>query len=91
MEIFYTMVGSSVLMGIAAIFFAVLCIHALIHGVLGGASTILRILCTLLFAALAYYCYRHAMAIHRPNIIDSFVFDSWHEFKNFLSFLKTKI
>ena len=84
------LLGSSVFMWVIAFVCAVFCIRCLIYGVMGGTSTLLRILCTLLFACMTYYCWTRASAIHGSNIIDNFVFDSWQEFKNFLGFVKTK-
>ena len=81
MGIISTILGSSVFMGIIAFVCAVFCIR----------STLLRILATLLFACLAYYCWHRAIATTGPNAIDNFVFDSWIEFKKFIVFLKNKI
>ena len=83
--------NSSVFMWVVAFVCAVFCIRCLVHGVMGGTSTLLRILCTLLFACLTYYCYRHAISLHGPNVIDNFVYDTWSEFKQFLGFVKTKL
>lgn len=91
MGIISTILGSSVFMGIIAFVCAVFCIRCLIYGVMGGTSTLLRILATLLFACLAYYCWHRAIATTGPNAIDNFVFDSWIEFKKFIVFLKNKI
>jgi len=91
MGIISTIFGSAVFMGVVAFVCAVFCIRCLIYGVMGGTSTLLRILATLLFAALAYYCWHHAMSVSGPNAIDNFVFDSWTELKNFVAFIKHKI
>lgn len=90
MEILSIILGSSVFMYVMAFICAVLCIRCLIHGVADGTSALLRITCTLLFACLAYYCYRHANTLHGSNVIDRFVFDSWIELKKFVAFIKTK-
>lgn len=90
MEFLSVILGSATIMYIVAFVCAVVCIRCLIHGVMGGTSAVLRILCTLLFAALAYYCYRQAGIIHGHNVIDNFVFDTWIELKQFIAFIKTK-
>ena len=90
MGIISTLMGSAVLMWILAIVFAVICIRCLVHGIMGGTSTLLRILCTLLFACLAYYFWRYANTLHGPNAIDSFVYDTWTELKQFFGFIKSK-
>lgn len=82
--------GSYTIMYVVAFVCAVMCIRCLIHGIAGGTSTLLRILATLLFAALAYYCWRHAGTLHGHNMIDRFVSDSWIELKQFIHFIKTK-
>lgn len=90
MNIISILMGSSVLMWLIAFVCAVFCIRCLIYGVMGGTSTLLRIVCTLLFAALAYYCWKHAGPLHGSNPIDSFVADSISELKKLFSFIKVK-
>lgn len=90
MGIISTLLGSAVLMYVIAFICAVICIRCLIYGVMGGTSALLRILFTLLFAALAYYCWRNAGLAHGANAIDNFVFDTWVELKQFIVFIKSK-
>ena len=90
MSIINMFLGSAVFMWFVAFVCAVFCIRCLTYGVMGGTSTLLRILCTLLFAALAYYCWQRAGTLHGANAIDSFIYDSWAELKQMLGFFKTK-
>ncbi|MCQ2581232.1 MAG: hypothetical protein MJ164_03640 [Alphaproteobacteria bacterium] len=90
MAFFSIILGSWTIMYVIAFVCAVLAIRCLIHGIMGGTSTILRILCTLLFAVLAYYCYRYAGTLNAPNMIDNFISDTWVELKQFIRFIKTK-
>lgn len=90
MEIISIIFGSAVFMWVVAFVCAILCIRCLVHGFMGGTSTLLRILCALLFGCLTYYCYRHAMLAHGPNVIDNFVYDTWIELKQFFHFIKAK-
>ncbi|MBQ3785568.1 MAG: hypothetical protein II843_04220 [Alphaproteobacteria bacterium] len=90
MEIFSIILNSSTVMYVLAFVCAVVGIRCMIHGIMGGTSTLLRILCTLLFAVLAYYCYRYAGTLHGHNMIDSFISDTWIELKQFIRFIKTK-
>ena len=90
MGIISTILGSAVFMGLVAFICAVFCIRCMLHGVMGGTSLILRILCTLLFGFLAYYCWQHAMSLHGPNAIDDFMYDTWAECKQFVRFVKSK-
>lgn len=91
MNIISILFNSSVVMWIIAFVCAIFCLRCLIHGTMAGTSAVLRILLTLLFAALAYYFYRHAMLAHGSNVIDNFVFDSWIELKRLVAFIKNKI
>ena len=90
MEFLSILFDSSVLMTVIAFIFAVFGFKCLIYGVAGGTSTLLRIILTIVFAGLAYFCWRHAMSVHGSNIIDRFVFDSWAELKHLISGLKIK-
>lgn len=90
MAIFSTILGSSVFMVFVAAVCAIFCIRCLVYGVMGGTSTLLRILATLVFAALAYYCWHHAMSLNGPNMIDSFVYDTWAECKQLFQLIKSK-
>lgn len=76
---------SSVLMALIAFFFVVICIRCLLYGVMGGTSTILRIIGTVIFAGLAYYFWQYSNSLSGANAIDRFVFDSWNEIKHFVA------
>lgn len=80
-----TILGSSVIVMLAAFFCAVFCIRSLLYGVMGGTSTILRIVTTIIFAFLAYYFWKHAMSMHGPNMIDDAVYEVWYMVRGFLS------
>ena len=88
MGIINVILGSSVFMGLLAFVFAVFCIRFLIHGFLGGTSTLLRIIASVVAAVIAYYCWHLAMAATGGNVIDRFVFDSWHDLVQFIKSIK---
>ncbi len=88
MGIISAIFGSSILMGLLAFVFTVLGIRCLIYGVLGGTSTILRILATVLFILIAYYCWKQAISINGSNIIDGFVLDAWRDLKHLIGSIK---
>lgn len=79
MEIIHMFLDSSVFMGLMAFVFTVFGVRCLIYGVLGGTSTLLRILATVVFAAIAYYCWKLAIVATGSNVIDRFIFDAWHD------------
>ena len=84
MEFINIILNSSVFMGLLAFVFTVFGIRCLIYGVLGGTSTMLRILATVVFAAIAYYCWHQAVSATGSNVIDNFIFDSWHDLVSFV-------
>lgn len=84
-------VDSSALMYVLAFVFAVFCIRCMIYGIADGTSVLVKIICTVLFAGIAYYLYHRASYLSGPNPIDDFVFDTWVELKKFIAFIKTKI
>ena len=90
-EFFSMFFNSAVFMGLLALVFAVFCIRCLIYGTLAGTSTLLRFVLTIVFAALAYICWRNAVASHGSNLIDRFVFDCWAELKHMFRFVVNKI
>ncbi|MBR3511098.1 MAG: hypothetical protein IKN73_03485 [Alphaproteobacteria bacterium] len=79
MEFLNIILNSSVFMGLLAFVFTVFGVRCLIYGVLGGTSTILRIMATIVCAAIAYYCWKLAISANGANMIDRFIFDSWHD------------
>ena len=89
MGFFSTILNSSALMWLFAFVFVVFCIRCLLYGIMGGTSTILRIVGTLVFAGIAYYCYQRAMALNGPNAIDNFVYDSLRYCRHLLSRIKS--
>jgi hypothetical protein len=52
---------------------------------MGGTSTILRLIATVIFAGLAYYFWQYAARLSGSNIIDQFVFEAWHDIKTLVS------
>ena len=81
MGIISMFLDSAVFMGLLTLMFAIFCFRCLLYGTMAGASTILRIILTIVFAALAYVCWKQAVAAHGANFIDRFVFDSWADLK----------
>ena len=59
MDILSVIFNSSILMAILAFVCVVIGIRCLIYGVLGGTSTVLRLLAAGLFAFVAYYFHNH--------------------------------
>lgn len=88
MEIISVILNSSILMGLFAFVFTVFGIRCLIYGVLGGTSTILRLLATALFVIVAYYCWKQAISINGSNVIDGFVLDAWRDLKHLIGSIK---
>jgi len=88
MDIISIILHSSILMGVAAFVFIVIGIRCLIYGVVGGTSTILRLLATAVFAILAYYCWHRALGSTGSNIIDNFVWDAWYDLKHLIASIK---
>ncbi len=88
MGIINTVLGSSVFMGLLAFVFAVFCVRFLIHGFLGGTSTLLRIIASVVAAVIAYYCWHLAMSATGGNVIDRFVFDAWNDLMNLIKSIK---
>ncbi|MDW2994845.1 MAG: hypothetical protein R8N24_02360 [Alphaproteobacteria bacterium] len=76
---------SAVIMTLIAFICAVLAIRCLLYGLMGGTSTILRLIGTLAFIGLAYYFWRYSSSLHGANIIDQFVSNSWREVKSLLA------
>jgi hypothetical protein len=83
--------NSVVLMWILALVFAVICFRCLVYGTLAGTSAILRIVLTIVFAALAYFCWKQAVTGHASNAIDRFVLDSLADLKQFWHVIVNKI
>ncbi len=90
MDILSTIVNSSALMYILAFVFAVFCIRCMIYGIADGTSVLLKIICTVAFAAVAYYLYHRASTLSGANAIDNFIYSTWAELKQFIAFIKTK-
>ena len=88
MEFFNIILSSSVFMGLLAFIFTVFGIRCLIYGVLGGTSTLLRIAATVVCAAVAYYCWKHAVSASGANMIDRFIFDAWHDLVDMVKSIK---
>ena len=82
MDFFSIFFNSVVLMWIFTLVFAVICFRCLVYGAMSGTSALMRIILTVVFAGLAYFCWQHATSIHGSNIIDRFVFDVWVDIKN---------
>jgi len=82
---------SSVLMGILTVVFSVFCLRCLIYGTMAGTSAILRVVLTIVFAALAYFCWNQAVSVHGSNMIDNFVFDAWSDVKHLFVSIKQNI
>ncbi|MBQ1997097.1 MAG: hypothetical protein R8M71_02845 [Alphaproteobacteria bacterium] len=76
---------SSVLVTLVALAFVIIGFRCLIYGVMGGTSTILRLIATVIFAGLAYYFWQYAASLSGSNIIDQFVFEAWHDIKTLVS------
>lgn len=83
MEFLSVFTESSVLMTIIALLFALFGVRCLIHGIMGGTSTLIRVIGTVIFAGLAYYFWRHAGTLHGSNVIDQFFFDCLNDAKSF--------
>lgn len=83
--------SSSAVMWLVTFVCAVMCIRCLIYGMIGGTSLILRILLTIAFGALAYYCWTKAGVLTGSNAIDRFVFDVWHDIRGYVSAIKSYI
>lgn len=81
---------SAVFMWVITFVCIVICIRCAIHGVMGGTSTLLRILCTLIFAAAAYFCWHHTGTLNGSNTIDRFVYESWVELKELFGLIRAK-
>lgn len=77
--------GSSVVMGLIALICAVVAVRCLLHGIMGGTSTLLRILGTVVFVVLAYYFWRYSTSLHGANVIDTFVFDIVADLKSLIA------
>ena len=91
MEFFSMFFNSIVLMWVLTIVFAVFCFRCVVYGTLAGTSAILRIILTIVFGFLAYYCWRHAVYGQPSNVIDRFVFDSLADLKHLWNTLMSKI
>lgn len=76
---------SSVLMMLVAFVFLVFGIRCLLYGIMGGTSTILRVLGAMVFIGVAYYFWRYSGTLHSANIIDSFVYDTWADIKRLVA------
>lgn len=90
MNIVSLFLDSSVFMWVVTFICVIIGIRCAIHGFLGGTSTLLRILFTVIFAALAYFCWQRTGSLNGANAIDSFVYDSWLELKEFFYMIKSK-
>lgn len=88
MEFVNVILGSSVFMGLIAFIFTVFAVRCLIYGALGGTSALVRIAATLVCAAIAYYCWKHAISAGSANMIDRFIFDAWNDFVSLIKSIK---
>lgn len=82
MEFLSIFTESSVLMTVIALLFALFGVRCLIYGIMGGTSTLIRIIGTVIFAGLAYYFWCHAGTLHGSNVIDQVFFDCWDDVKS---------
>lgn len=78
-------------MGVLTLVFAVVCLRCLIYGTMAGTSAILRIVLTVVFAALTYFCWRQAVSVHGSNMIDNFVFSAWADVKHLFVSIKRSV
>ena len=81
MEFLSIFTDSMVLMWVLTLVFAIVCFRCLVYGAMAGTSAGLRVILTVVFAALAYFCWQHASSLHGSNLIDKFVFGAWEDVK----------
>jgi positive regulator of sigma E activity len=82
--------NSAVIMYIFAIIFLYIGIRFAIR-LKDKTNVYKKILCAVLFLALAFYCWYRGDSMIGKNAIDSFVYDIWFELKQFFGFVKTKL
>lgn len=78
---------SSIITMIVAFIFVIFAVRCLLYGIMGGTSTILRIIGAVVFAAVAYYLWRHSQGLSGANAIDNFVYGSLTDLKGLFSSL----
>lgn len=91
MNIFSILLNSSSVMWVVALVCAALCIRFLVYVIVGGTSFILKMLLMIVFGVLAYYCWTKAGILSDSNSIDRFVFDTWHNFQEYIDSIKSYI